>query len=148
MRVNRRGQSLQTSVLKELTDITHPQRQRLSRAMRRLLLAKSRGFLRMRERGHSQIFLPCDPALPQYAAWDTVRPGRLDEGDRGATGFRRHSAPDRPTTQKEHDEQGEFFLSNTVLLTTSLHTAPWLRPDIYLGMSAFPSEFFEHTGKT
>src|SRR5205807_5358185 len=40
--------------------------------------------------------------------------------------------------QNEHDEQGEFFLSKTVLLTTSLHTSLWLRPDIYLGMSALP----------
>ena len=48
------------------------------------------------------------------------------------------SAPARLATQNEHDEQGEFFLSKTVLLTTSLHTALWLRPDIYLGMSPLP----------
>src|SRR5207245_2791331 len=60
-----------------------------------------------------------------------------DESDRGATGFRRHSAPGRPTTQKEHDEQGHFFVTNTVLPTTSSHMALRLRPDIYLGVSPF-----------
>ena len=56
----------------------------------------------------------------------------------GAPGFRRHYAPAPPTMQKEHDEQGHFFLTNTVLLTTRLHTALWLRPDIYLEMSPSP----------
>src|SRR5205807_6072593 len=44
--------------------------------------------------------------------------------------------PGRPC-KKSTMEKGHLFLTNTVLLTTSLPTALWLRPDIYLGMSPF-----------
>src|SRR5438445_1539396 len=103
--------------------------------MTRILLAGSYGRSTKDENGDNLKYsCPATQLRRSVRRGTTVRPGRLDEGDRGATGFGRHSAPDRPTTQKEHDEQGQFIVTNTVLLTTSLDTSLWLRPDIYLGM--------------
>ena len=75
------------------------------------------------------------PAAPEPhnadAGWQgRFRVGAFDAGDypRKPSPLSHPSPPEeREKSRSKHDEQGQVFLTNTVLLTTSLRRAPWLK---------------------